>query len=318
MTDQTPAHDRLFALIASIPGSGTVDWCGRARALLDEIAAPAVPSAAAPPTQADAKAEALLLHFTAEAHRRKWSYDRGLDDDGVPIKSEAFDALHRLGEEMRTALEELRRTPAVVPSAAETTNRAALRDRIAALFRNPPGAERLGDATPGEIADAIMAVLPAPVDRAALLREAADVAREEAHRLETGNHDARAARGARSVAYLLRRLAEAPQPETQARPAAHEWFVETRMIDGYWSKYGASRDTAADGRELFERDTTGSGKAHAFRLVHATTTYAVEAEHQPDTEPQDTPPVEPHPTEADLRHALAVLDAFHGQDGDAP
>ncbi|MEH0442489.1 hypothetical protein QA811_02140 [Streptomyces sp. B21-102] len=73
-----------------------------------------------------AKAEALLLRFAAEAHRRKWSYDRGLDDDGVPVKSEAFDALHRLGEEMRTALEELRRTPAVVPSAAETTNQAAL------------------------------------------------------------------------------------------------------------------------------------------------------------------------------------------------
>ncbi|MGW1796920.1 hypothetical protein ACWCQN_13135 [Streptomyces sp. NPDC001984] len=56
-----------------------------------------------------AKAEALLLRFTAEAHRRKWSYDRGLDDDGVPLKSEAFDALHRLGEEMRIELDRLRR-----------------------------------------------------------------------------------------------------------------------------------------------------------------------------------------------------------------
>ena len=50
----------------------------------------------------------------------------------------------------------------------------ALRDRIAALFRHPPGEERLGDATPGEIADAVLAVLPAPVDRAAVLNEAAD------------------------------------------------------------------------------------------------------------------------------------------------
>jgi len=56
------------------------------------------------------KAEALLLHFTAEAHRRKWEYDRGLSADGVPIKSEAFDALHRLGEEMRAELEKLRAT----------------------------------------------------------------------------------------------------------------------------------------------------------------------------------------------------------------
>lgn len=36
-----------------------------------------------------------------------------------------------------------------------------LRDRIAALFRQPPGHERLGDQTPGEIADAVLAVLPA-------------------------------------------------------------------------------------------------------------------------------------------------------------
>lgn len=62
-----------------------------------------------PPVSRAAKAEALLLRFTAEAHRRKWNYDRGLDDDGVPIKSEAFDALHRLGEEMRVELEKLRR-----------------------------------------------------------------------------------------------------------------------------------------------------------------------------------------------------------------
>ncbi|CAM5601910.1 hypothetical protein [Streptomyces coeruleorubidus] len=62
-----------------------------------------------PPADRAAMAEALLLHFTAEAHRRKWAYGRGVDDDGVPIKSEAFDALHRLGEEMRVELEKLRR-----------------------------------------------------------------------------------------------------------------------------------------------------------------------------------------------------------------
>ncbi|MFF4943705.1 hypothetical protein [Streptomyces rubiginosohelvolus] len=37
-----------------------------------------------------------------------------------------------------------------------------LRAAVAALFRQPPGVERLGDATPGEIADAVLAVLPAP------------------------------------------------------------------------------------------------------------------------------------------------------------
>lgn len=111
-----------------------------------------------------AKAEALLLHFTAEAHRRKWNYDRGLDDDGVPIKSEAFDALHRLGEEMRVKLEELRATAAAFPAVpAPDTNgvtpsrRAGLRDEIVnALGRIktvPPVGHRR------EQADHVLAVL---------------------------------------------------------------------------------------------------------------------------------------------------------------
>ncbi|MGQ4393741.1 hypothetical protein ACN6K5_003527 [Streptomyces violaceoruber] len=43
MPDQTTPRDRLFALIASIPGSASVDWCDDARALVDEIAAPPAP-----------------------------------------------------------------------------------------------------------------------------------------------------------------------------------------------------------------------------------------------------------------------------------
>jgi hypothetical protein len=50
---------------------------------------------------------------------------------------------------------------------APAADRAALHDRIAALFRHPPGVERLGDATPGEIADAVLAVLPATDNQAA-------------------------------------------------------------------------------------------------------------------------------------------------------
>jgi hypothetical protein len=67
--------------------------------------------------------------------------------------------------------------------------------------------------------------------RAEVLAEAADVAREETHRLEAGNQDARAARGARSVAYLLRRLAEAGQDTGGQAPAgeptqpAQVWYL---------------------------------------------------------------------------------------------
>jgi hypothetical protein len=51
--------------------------------------------------------------------------------------------------------------PADAPAAVPPADRAELRERIAGLFRHPPGVERLGDATPGEIADAVMAALPA-------------------------------------------------------------------------------------------------------------------------------------------------------------
>ncbi|MER5715759.1 hypothetical protein [Streptomyces sp. NPDC002132] len=143
------------------------------------------------PMDRGAKAEALLLHFTAEAHRRKWSYDRGLDDDGVPVRSEAFDALHGLGEEMRVGLEKLRAAPA--PVSVPPVDRAALRDRIAQVLAarftadgdvsrgmrvidpddedDPEPARRV---RPLEAADAVLTALPAPADRAAVLREAAD------------------------------------------------------------------------------------------------------------------------------------------------
>jgi hypothetical protein len=66
VTEQTaPARDRLFALIASIPGSGSVDWCRPARALLDEIAA--VPAGQAPATDQTAPAVWIDGHPQLEA-----------------------------------------------------------------------------------------------------------------------------------------------------------------------------------------------------------------------------------------------------------
>ncbi|NUS25073.1 MAG: hypothetical protein HOV92_12735 [Streptomyces sp.] len=65
-------------------------------------------------------------------------------------------------------------------------------------------------------------------------------------------------------------------------PPASEWIVETRMLDGTWRKYGASRDTEAEGLELLERDVTADRGAHDFRLVRVDTTYTVVAEHNPE------------------------------------
>lgn len=178
------------------------------------------------PLERAAKAEALLLHFTAEAHRRKWDHDRGLDGDGVPIKSEAFDALHRLGEEMRVELEKLRALPAASAAVVPAEDRAALGDRIAAAVQpllmdtlpKPIAAVRAD-----EVADQVLAVLPAPADRAAVLREAV-------RRIEDGeplpDRGLRFRRGADWVLDALRRLvAEAAAPgvgvAADTTPAPH-------------------------------------------------------------------------------------------------
>src|SRR5690606_27029673 len=119
---------------------------------------------------------------------------------------------------------------------APPTDQTALRDRIAeALMRwaergNSPqyAAMRRPETVRANAysrADAVLAVLPT-TDRAAVLRDAIDLAREEAHRLEE-EVGIEAARGARCVAYLLRkrlakeqplrRLADQAQPEPGAR-----------------------------------------------------------------------------------------------------
>jgi hypothetical protein len=108
---------------------------------------------------------------------------------------------------------------------APAADRATLHDRIAALFRHPPGAERLGDTTPGEIADAVLAVLPAPADRAtvraAALREGAVLLEAHASTLELlsssdYDNEAFAASHLRTKAAELRRMAgEAPHTGEQ-------------------------------------------------------------------------------------------------------
>jgi hypothetical protein len=74
---QYPARDRLFGLIASIPGSGTADWCGPARALLDEYRAEVL---AEPAVSSSAPADRAALELARGIARRLAAHAVGFQD----------------------------------------------------------------------------------------------------------------------------------------------------------------------------------------------------------------------------------------------
>ncbi|MEU5596628.1 hypothetical protein [Streptomyces sp. NPDC020298] len=207
----------------------TVDDPRNIAAVAAAVARAAVP--AGQPTRADdkppqmnraAKAEALLLRFAAEAHRRKWAYDRGLDDDGVPLKSEAFDALHRLGDEMRVALDELRHATAAAPAVVSPpTSRAAVR---AEAFAEAAEAVRGMDTDPGTQFAA---------DQLSVMADRERRLAGEAHDTGTQQQDVTEAAAeltmARATNQRLNRRAQALESELAAyRRAVGQWEVSER------------------------------------------------------------------------------------------
>lgn len=113
---------------------------------------------------------------------------------------------------------------AAVSSVPPPADRAALRDRIAEALER---ADYRPDMRRGDLADAIMPVLPAPADRAAVLCEAADryatlVDQNEAYELaEHGeiDHESRLQfEAVRDVVTGLRRMAAEEQPAEDAAP----------------------------------------------------------------------------------------------------
>jgi hypothetical protein len=145
---------------------------------------------------------------------------------GVPLHH-AYAVLQALRATQRLEAAAADRCPhgcdvSTCPCLACEADQTALRDRIAAAIweRQNPGrrwvdCEYRWRADAEADADAVLAVLPAPADRAAILREAADTA----DRLmdERYGPDCSYAIGGGDVARELRRVAgEAQQPETQA------------------------------------------------------------------------------------------------------
>lgn len=79
-------------------------------------------------------------------------------------------------------------------------------------------------------------------------------------------------------------LRQALHLDTPPIPTRRDWYLETRRRDGSWSRYSAVMDRS----DLAERDYTETvasyGDKRSYRLVCATTTHAVTAEHTVDEE----------------------------------
>jgi hypothetical protein len=79
--------------------------------------------------------------------------------------------------------------------------------------------------------------------------------------------------------------AEALELRQPPRPAERTWQVETQWNDGPWHPYGAPWSDSASAHEDFQ-ETLAAARARtqqrtrAYRVLRATTTYAVEAEHR--------------------------------------
>lgn len=138
-----------------------------------------------------------------------------------------------------------------------------------------------------------LAVRTAPVDRTAVLREVANIA-ESLRQFDPATGARKSAQVSENVGILrvaeeLRRLAaETPGPETQgeAHPPTSTWKVESPRRDSdTWASWGATYDERDWARERYE-SAIGNAPARPFRLVRATTTYTVEAEHAPAVDVQ--------------------------------
>jgi hypothetical protein len=124
---------------------------------------------------------------------------------------------YRMSEGDRRAVEDFK---------AYLADRAALRDRIAEALER---ADYRPDMRRGDLADAIMPVLPPPADRIAGLREAYEIAYAEGMRLNALEAEIGVGpyRGALTVAHLLRKAISNAQQNDET-PAAEEQPAEPR------------------------------------------------------------------------------------------
>jgi hypothetical protein len=183
-------------------------------------------------------------------------------------------------------------------AASTPTDQTALRDRIAAalitrikesVLPETTTPQFLGGntsffaATEYDLADVVLALLPAPVDRAAELLALATVL--EIPRPGTGT----------------------PLQLRRSYGHADRWAICDRTGRRWHREHGWVYEP--DGiRDEAQRDATRYALAEAVPLARQL------ADETSDAETQDVPRRDPHPTEADVRHALRVRDFFEGRD----
>jgi len=130
-----------------------------------------------------------------------------------------------------------------------------LRDRIAQALE---AADYRPDMRRGDLADAVMAVLPAPADRAAVLREAADVA----DRWNSGCQDCATEAELRNH---YRRLADEAQ-QAEPWPSVTTYVVEVHDGD-QWIGVSFARKTLDEARATRETCRTRRLPNGRFRVV---------------------------------------------------
>lgn len=168
-----------------------------------------------------------------------------------------------------------------------TTDRDALRDRIAQAARTVPlrlGPNAIGMAERGEpirlsggeawaVAEAILAVLPAGSEDTTTTRAAVECQ-------QCG--DTGACNG--GPCPLRRLAAETTEP---VKPTSHTWTFEVCYEGDKWHGCGPTYDDSVfdnaheTAQEDFQHRAENDKQQRRFRMIRATTTYVIEAEHQP-------------------------------------
>jgi hypothetical protein len=138
-----------------------------------------------------------------------------------------------------------------------------------------------------DVVAALAALLPASTDRGAVLEEAADRLGE----LRIAEREWLVACGLDKGEQELRRVADETRNTTEAlRPATTEWTFEAcyDADNDKWHGIGGTYSDHAEAKDAFKRRAENDPdhvKHFKFRLVRATTTYTVEAEHTPPATP---------------------------------